>query len=253
MKEDVKAFKRLLRIMEELREKCPWDRKQTVDSLRNMTIEEVYELNDAIIDDEWEAIKKELGDLALHLVFYAQIGKEKNRFSISDIINEECDKLIQRHPHVYGNEQATSSEEVEKNWQAVKGKQEGRNSVLAGVPRSLPALVKALRIQKKVEQVGFEWENKEQVWKKVEEELQEYRSAQQQGKKEKEFGDILFALVNYARYEGIDPIKALQQTNKKFVKRFSALEEEARQDNIDIHNASLEKLNKLWEKVKAKD
>ena len=228
--DQLKAFDRLLTIMNELREQCPWDKKQTMQTLRHLTIEETYELGDAILDNDLEEVKKELGDLMLHLVFYAKIGSETNDFDIADVLNTVCEKLIHRHPHIYGDVKVENEDDVKRNWENLKLK-EGKKSVLEGVPNSLPALVKANRIQDKVAGVGFDWEQPEQVWEKVEEELSEFKEEVQKGNKdamESEFGDVLFSMVNYARFLKINPENALERTNKKFSKRFMYLEEKAK-------------------------
>jgi len=253
-KQEEEAFGRLLQIMDVLRKKCPWDKKQTLQSLRNLTIEETYELADAIIDEDMAGIKEELGDLLLHIVFYAKIASEKNAFDIKDVINEHCEKLITRHPHIYGNVKLNTEEEVKKNWEKLKLK-EGKKSVLSGVPQSLPALIKALRIQDKAKQVGFQWENVEQVWDKVKEEMNELREEAANEKVdsrrlEDEFGDLLFALVNYARYINVDPESALEKTNKKFVRRFQYIEDSVRQGNGDLKNMTLAEMDALWEQAK---
>ena len=227
--EQLQAFNRLLDIMDDLRAKCPWDMKQTMQSLRHLTIEETYELGDAILDNDLQEVKKELGDVLLHLVFYAKIGSETNDFDIADVANSICDKLISRHPHIYGDAVVADEEEVKRNWEKLKLK-EGKTSVLEGVPKSLPALVKASRIQDKVKGVGFDWEEPHQVWDKVQEELQELQmeiAAKDQDKIEAEFGDVLFSLINYARFLKINPEDALERTNKKFIKRFMYLESKA--------------------------
>jgi XTP/dITP diphosphohydrolase len=256
------AFQRLVKIMDELREKCPWDRKQTIQTLRHMTIEETYELADAITDEDWKGIKEELGDLLLHIVFYAKIGREQNRFSLDEVIQGICDKLVARHPHVYGDVKVDNEEDVKKNWENLKLK-EGKDSVLSGVPRSLPSLVKAIRLQEKAKQVGFEWENKEQVWEKVEEEMNELHtaiahwqsaSAEEKAathlKVEEEIGDLLFSLVNYARFLQIDPDNALERTNKKFIHRFSLMEQEALQSGHDLSTMTLQEMDAIWNQVK---
>jgi len=252
MKKKLEAFERLLIIMDELREQCPWDRKQTLQSLRNLTIEETYELADAILDEDMEEIKEEIGDIMLHMVFYAKIADEKAAFDIADSLNAVCDKLIKRHPHIYGDVKVEDEEEVKKNWEQLK-LQEGKKSVLQGVPRSLPAMVKAYRMQDKTAQVGFEWENSEQVWEKVEEEINEFKDEMANGgsieKKEEEFGDILFSLINYARFEGIDPETALEKVNKKFKKRFEYIEAKA---DRDLNDMSLEEMDALWNEAKTK-
>jgi XTP/dITP diphosphohydrolase len=255
MKESkTKAFERLLIIMDELREKCPWDQKQTLASLRHLTIEETYELGDAILENDLEGLKGEIGDLMLHMVFYSKIADEMGAFDIEDVINYLCDKLIRRHPHIYGDVKVQDEAEVKANWEKIK-LQEGKKSILEGVPNSLPALVKAFRIQEKAKQVGFEWENKEQVFEKVEEELQElqdeiYSSEYSDSKVEEEFGDLLFSLINYARFLKIDPETALEKTNKKFIQRFKFIEENATKDLSDM---SLEEMDELWNKAKNKN
>ncbi len=250
--EQLKAFSRLLDIMDELREKCPWDKKQTMATLRPLTIEEVYELADAIDEESNDEIKKEVGDILLHLVFYAKIGSEKGDFDIADVINSLCEKLIFRHPHIYGNEKVEDEEQVKKNWEKLKLK-EGNTSVLGGVPKNLPALIKAIRIQEKVKGVGFDWDDKQDVWNKVQEEIAEFQVEEQkndQEKMEQEFGDILFSLVNYARFVGINPEVALEKTNKKFIHRFQKLEECVASDGKKIQDMTLLDLDKYWENVK---
>jgi XTP/dITP diphosphohydrolase len=254
MSEKTEAFERLLQIMDDLREKCPWDKKQTLQSLRNLTIEETYELADAIIDEDMDGIKEELGDLLLHIVFYAKIASEQNAFDINDVINAHCEKLIARHPHIYGDMKLSTEDEVKRNWEKLKLK-EGKKSVLSGVPQSLPALIKSLRIQDKAKQVGFQWENADQVWEKVMEEMNELRDEAvskniNTGKLEEEFGDLLFALVNYARYINVDPERALEKTNKKFVRRFQYIEDSVRQSDGDLKSMTLEEMDALWEKAK---
>jgi len=245
------AFERLLNVMDELREKCPWDQKQTMETLRNLTIEETYELADAITENDLPAIKGELGDLFLHLVFYSKIGQEKGAFDIADVLNAICEKLIFRHPHIYGDVKVKDEEEVKANWEKLKLK-EGRKSVLEGVPSSLPALVKATRIQEKVKGIGFEWENREDVWKKVEEELQEFKVEVDANSThiEEEFGDLLFSLVNYARFIHISPESALAFTNRKFIKRFQLMEEMILENAKDIQELSLEEMDVYWDKAK---
>lgn len=246
------AFSRLISIMDELREKCPWDRKQTIQSLRQLTIEETYELADAITDENWQGIKEELGDLLLHIVFYARIGNERNAFTLEDVITSICDKLIARHPHIYADVTVKNEEDVKKNWEKLKLK-EGKTSILSGVPLSLPAMVKAMRLQEKAKQVGFEWENKDQVWQKVEEEIIELKEAidiQNQLKIEEEFGDVLFSLVNYARFLQLDAENALERTNKKFISRFTRMEEEAIKNGLDLYAMTLEELDTLWNTIK---
>jgi XTP/dITP diphosphohydrolase len=251
----LQAFDRLLTIMDELREQCPWDRKQTLESLRHLTIEETYELSDAILEGDLPEIKKELGDLLLHIVFYARIASETRAFDIADVLNTICDKLISRHPHIYGSVKADTEEQVKQNWEQLKLK-EGNKSVLAGVPGSLPALVKAMRIQEKARSAGFDWEEKSQVWEKVEEEMQEFKQAFTAGPEiatkeaEGEFGDVLFSLVNYARFININPETALERTNKKFIKRFTYLEEKARKAGKNLQDMTLAEMDVYWEEAK---
>jgi MazG family protein len=246
------AFMRLVTIMDELRQKCPWDKKQTVESLRSLTIEETYELADAITNKDWKGIKEELGDLMLHLLFYAKIGAEQNQFTLEESINAVCDKLIHRHPHIYGNVEANDEETVKQNWEKLKLK-EGKKTVLGGVPKGLPATVKAIRLQEKSKQVGFEWDNKEQVWDKVKEELQELKEAEQTGeiqKIESEFGDVMFSLINYARFLQVDAEMALERTNQKFLNRFNAMEQQVIANGNDISDLSLTELDAIWNNVK---
>jgi len=248
----LKAFDRLLTIMDELREQCPWDKKQTMESLRHLTIEETYELGDAILDNDLEEVKKELGDVLLHIVFYSKIGSETNHFDIADVCNSICDKLIDRHPHIYGDVVVENEEDVKRNWEKLKLK-EGKSSVLEGVPKSLPALVKANRIQDKVAGVGFDWEESNQVWEKVEEELSEFKHEVQNKNKEgmeSEFGDVLFSMVNYARFLDINPENALERTNKKFSKRFQYLESKAKALNKDLKDMTLAEMDVFWEEAK---
>ena len=255
--DQLQAFDRLLTIMDELREKCPWDRKQTIESLRHLTIEETYELSDAILNGDLTEIRKELGDVMLHLVFYAKIASETQAFDIADVLNGICDKLISRHPHIYGDVKADTEEQVKQNWEALKIK-EGNKSVLAGVPSSLPALIKAMRIQEKARGAGFDWEEKQQVWEKVREEMEEFQQefntidnqAIDHQKAEGEFGDLLFSLVNYARFIDINPETALERTNKKFIKRFSYLEEQARQNGKTLQEMTLAEMDVYWEEAK---
>jgi len=250
--EQLKAFDRLLTIMDELREQCPWDKKQTMETLRHLTIEETYELGDAILEDDLEEVKKEIGDLMLHMVFYAKIGSEKKAFDIADVCNGICEKLIHRHPHIYGDVTVKDEAEVKRNWENLKLK-EGRTSVLEGVPNSLPALVKASRIQEKVAGVGFDWEKPEQVWEKVEEELNEFKAEVDKGDAdamEDEFGDVLFSMVNYARFLKINPENALERTNKKFSKRFQYLESKAKALNKDLKDMTLGEMDVFWEEAK---
>ncbi|MFV0565246.1 MAG: nucleoside triphosphate pyrophosphohydrolase [Flavobacteriaceae bacterium] len=249
----LQAFNRLLDIMDDLREKCPWDKKQTMETLRHLTIEETYELGDAILDNDLEEVKKELGDVLLHIVFYAKIGSETNHFDIADVCNGICEKLISRHPHIYGNVKVENENDVKRNWENLKLK-EGKKSVLEGVPNNLPALVKANRIQEKVAGVGFDWEHPDQVWEKVEEELIEFKEELNKGNKdrmESEFGDVLFAMVNYARFLNINPENALERTNKKFKKRFTYLEEKAKALNKPLKDMTLAEMDVFWEEAKA--
>ncbi len=248
----LKAFDRLLTIMDELREKCPWDRKQTMESLRHLTIEETYELGDAILENDLEEVKNELGDLLLHLVFYAKIGSETEDFDIADVCNSICEKLISRHPHIYGDVEVADEEEVKRNWENLKLK-EGRNSVLEGVPKSLPALVKANRIQDKVSGVGFDWEEPQQVFEKVKEELEELQqevSVDNKDKIEAEFGDVLFSMINYARFLKVDPENALERTNKKFIKRFQYIEAKAKEIGKSLKDMTLAEMDVFWEEAK---
>lgn len=250
----LKAFERLLTIMDELRAQCPWDKKQTFESLRYLTIEEVYELSDAILDGDKQEIKKEIGDLLLHMVFYAKLGSEENAFDISDALNGICEKLIHRHPHIYGDVKVQNEEEVKANWEKIKLKEKGGNkTVLAGVPKSLPSLVKAIRIQEKVRGVGFDWDNKDQVWAKVQEELQEFQEAKTPAEAKGEFGDVLFSLINYARFCDIEPDEALESTNRKFIKRFTALEKAITADGLDMNQMDLAEMDLYWEKAKKLD
>lgn len=255
MEEDKRlvAFKRLLDIMDELRAKCPWDSKQTIDSLRYLTIEETYELSDAIIEKQYDEVRKELGDLMLHIVFYSKIGSEMSQFDITDVLNGICEKLIRRHPHIFGNAVAETAEDVKVNWEKIK-LQEGNRSVLGGVPVSLPAMVKAYRIQEKAKGVGFEWEKTEQVWDKVTEELDEFKAEVDANSEhiEEEFGDILFALINYARFIHVNPEDALEKTNRKFIKRFQYIEESARAQGKPLVDMSLDEMEKLWQEAKKK-
>ena len=255
MDERLVAFKRLLDIMDELREKCPWDKKQTLESLRHLTIEETYELADAIIDNDLEELKGEIGDILLHMVFYCKIGQEKNAFDITSVLDAICNKLVHRHPHIYGGLEVTSEEEVKQNWEKLKLK-EGKDSVLEGVPKSLPALVKAARIQEKVKGIGFEWEKREDVWGKVEEEMQELseevESGVSQEKIEEEFGDVMFSLINYSRFINVNPENALSKTNKKFINRFQLMETLMKDGNVPIEDSNLETMDIYWEKAKIK-
>lgn len=257
MKKELEAFDRLLEIMDELRVKCPWDQKQTIETLRSLTIEETYELADAIIKNDMNELRKELGDLLLHIVFYAKIGSEKNEFDITDVINGINEKLIHRHPHVFGDVEVTDHREVEENWEEIKMKEKGRdNSVLSGVPESLPALVKANRIQQKVRGVGFDWDERSQIWDKVKEELNELQQeveTENQEKTEAEFGDLFFSLINAARLYDIDPETALERTNKKFIKRFNYLEEQTLKKGVSLKDMNLDEMNVVWEAAKKYD
>ena len=259
-------FSRLVKIMDDLREKCPWDKKQTIHTLRQLTIEETYELTDAITESDWKGIKEELGDLLLHIVFYAKIGQEQNQFTLAEAIDGVCEKLIARHPHIYSDTIVNDEEDVKKNWEKLKLK-EGKTSVLSGVPRSLPSMVKAMRLQEKAKQVGFEWDNKEQVWDKVEEEIGELQEAighwqlakkddnnaeivKLSGHVEDELGDVFFSLVNFARFLQVDAENALERTNKKFIDRFTKMETEALKDGKHLHDMTLEEMDALWNNIK---
>ena len=254
MRPELEAFGKLLDIMDELRSKCPWDSKQTIESLRHLTIEETYELSDAIIENDLTSVGKELGDILLHIVFYAKIGSEKGEFDIKSVIEGICEKLIERHPHIYGKIEVRNAEEVKSNWEKIKLRT-GQRSVLAGVPVSLPAMVKAYRIQEKVRGVGFDWENPGQVWNKVEEELKEFKSAaalqNNHGKTEEEFGDLLFALVNYSRFININPEDALERTNKKFIRRFRHIESRAEESGRKIQDLTLSEMDLFWDEAKS--
>lgn len=245
------AFERLLNIMDELREQCPWDRKQTMESLRHLSIEEVYELSEAILQNDKQEIKKELGDVLLHIVFYARIASETKDFTITDVINSLCEKLIVRHPHIYGDVKVKDEEEVKQNWEQIKMKEAGGNKrLLSGVPSSLASLVKAYRMQEKAAQVGFDWPNKEQVWDKVEEELAEFSEAKTAKDREEEFGDLLFALVNYARFEGFNPDDALEKTNMKFKRRFEHIESKAQDAGLNMKDMTLADMEAWWVEAK---
>ena len=252
-----KSFLDLVEIMDTLREKCPWDKKQTIHSLRSNTIEELYELVDAIIEEDWDGIKEELGDILLHVLFYAKIGTELGKFTLQDSIEAISKKLIHRHPHIYADAKVNNDDDVKRNWEQLKLKEgKGDKTILSGVPNSLPSMVKALRIQEKVKHVGFEWENKEQVWEKVEEEIAELKAeveAQDQQKMEQEFGDVLFSMINYARYLNIDPESALEKTNKKFKRRFELMESYAKQNGLDLAQMSLEEKDTIWKKMKEQE
>ncbi|MFD2516818.1 nucleoside triphosphate pyrophosphohydrolase [Salinimicrobium flavum] len=250
--DQLKAFDRLLTIMDELREQCPWDRKQTLQSLRHLTIEETYELGDAILDNDLQEVKKELGDLLLHIVFYSKIGSETNDFDIADVANEISEKLISRHPHIYSDVKVENEEDVKRNWEQLKLK-EGKKSVLEGVPASLPALVKASRIQDKVAGVGFDWEEPQQVFEKLKEELAELQHEIEENNREKieaEFGDVLFSMINYARFLKVNPEDALERTNKKFIKRFQYLEAKAKEQNRELRDMTLGEMDVFWEEAK---
>ena len=247
------AFERLVQIMNDLREKCPWDRKQTIQTLRSLTIEETYELADAITDNDWKNIKEELGDLLLHIVFYSKIGAEQQQFSLEEMIHGVCEKLISRHPHIYGDVKVVNDEEVKQNWEKLKLK-EGKKSVLGGVPRSLPATVKAMRLQEKAKQVGFEWDNSGQVWEKVEEEISELKEAIGTGRQEDivaEYGDLVFSLINYARFLHIDAENALERTNKKFIDRFTQMEQRAGLQGKNLAEMSLQEMDEIWNAIKS--
>jgi len=253
MRPELAAFERLLDIITELREKCPWDRKQTIESLRYLTIEETYELSDAIIDNDMEEVKKELGDLIMHVVFYAQIGFERKEFAIDDVLNSVCDKLVRRHPHIYGDVEAHDEEDVKRNWEQIK-LAEGKKSVLEGVPKSLPAMVKANRIQEKARGIGFDWDKQEQVWDKVKEEMQELQTEIENGadhaRIEDEFGDVLFSMINYSRFIGVNPEDALERTNKKFIQRFQYLEEKAAEQGKKMADMTLGEMEAIWQEAK---
>ena len=255
MKEKLAAFERLLKIMDELREKCPWDKKQTFETIRNLTIEEVYELAEAITDNDSEEIKKELGDIALHLVFYSRIASETNLFNIADVLNSVCEKLIYRHPHVFGDVKVKDDVEVKHNWEELKVRENNR-SVLAGVPDTLPALIKANRIQEKVRAIGFDWDDPSQVWDKLDEELEELKIEIKNGNEdhcEAEFGDLIFSVVNAARLHGVDPESALERTNRKFIKRFKYLESQVNKEGRKLKDMNLDEMNAIWEEAKKFD
>jgi XTP/dITP diphosphohydrolase len=248
------AFTRLLKIMDELREQCPWDKKQTIESLRHLTIEETYELSDAIMENNMPDLKKELGDILLHIVFYAKIADEKKEFNITDVINSLCDKMITRHPHIYGDVKVENAEQVKQNWEKIKLSKEGNKTVLGGVPKGLPAMIKAERIQEKVRGVGFEWDNPEQVWQKVEEEINELKaeivSKKSAKKTEEEFGDVLFTLINYARFLNISPETALEKANKKFIRRFEFIEQKINEQGKSITDSNLTEMDVFWNEAK---
>lgn len=247
--EKLEAFGRLLDIMDDLREQCPWDRKQTLQTLRHLTLEEVYELSDALLEENLQEIKKELGDVLLHLVFYAKIGSEKKAFDMADVINSLNEKLIFRHPHIYGDVKVQDEEEVKQNWEKLKLK-EGNSSVLSGVSKGTPSMVKAFRIQEKVKGIGFEFHDAEDAWKKVDEELAEFHAETDLEKKEQELGDVFFSLINYARISGINPDSALEKTNNKFISRFQKMEKLARKKNLSLSDMNLEEMDLLWEEAK---
>jgi XTP/dITP diphosphohydrolase len=253
MEEKLKAFERVLKIMDELREKCPWDRKQTMESLRHLSIEELYELSDAILNKDFDAIRNELGDMILHIVFYAKIASEQGKFDIADVMDSLSEKLIQRHPHIYGDVKVQDEDEVKRNWEKIKLRKSG-STVLGGVPTGLPAMVKAFRIQEKAKGVGFEWEKREDVWEKVVEELREFHhevnSSADITKLEDEFGDLLFSLINYARFMKINPEDALEKTNRKFISRFAFIEEEARSQGRELSEMTLNEMDQIWEHAK---
>lgn len=254
MEAKLEAFKRLLNIMDDLRNQCPWDKKQTIHTLRNLTIEETYELADSITASDWQGIKEELGDVLLHMIFYSKIGEEQEQFSIADVLNAQCEKLIHRHPHIYGDVKVRDEEEVKKNWEQLKLK-EGKTSVLQGVPQGLPAMIKAFRIQEKAAQVKFEWENTQQVWNKVEEEMMELKEVfttpdYDKLRLEDEFGDLMFSMINLSRFIHVDPENALERTNKKFIHRFQYIEAKAKEQNRSLKEMTLEEMDALWNEAK---
>lgn len=254
MEAKLEAFKRLLNIMDDLRNQCPWDKKQTIHTLRNLTIEETYELAESITANDWQGIKEELGDVLLHMIFYSKIGEEQEQFSIADVLNAQCEKLIHRHPHIYGDVKVKDEEEVKKNWEQLKLK-EGKKSVLQGVPQGLPAMIKAFRIQEKAAQVKFEWENTQQVWNKVEEEMMELKEVfstpdYDKLRLEDEFGDLMFSMINLSRFIHIDPENALERTNKKFMHRFQYIEAKAKEQNKSLKEMTLEEMDALWNEAK---
>jgi len=249
------SIERLRKIMDELREECPWDKKQTIHTLRQQTLEEVYELTDAITEEDWKSIKEELGDMLLHLVFYSRIGAERGHFTFDDVIETVCNKLVARHPHIYADVKVKNDDEVKQNWEKLKLK-EGKTSVLSGLPPGLPALMKALRLQGKAKQVGFEWDHTEQVKEKVDEEIQELYEAVAEGSQDKiedEMGDVLFALINYARFVNVDPEHALERTNKKFIRRFQQMEQMAKDNGTALHDMTLMEMDALWNKAKTQE
>ncbi len=247
------SLERLRNILNELRTECPWDRKQTIHTLRQQTLEEVYELADAITENDWSHIKEELGDMLLHILFYSKIGEEQKQFTLEDVIEGVCNKLVARHPHIYGSVKVENEQDVKQNWEKIKQQEGKKESILSGVPPSLPALMKALRLQEKTKQVGFEWENTEQVKAKVDEEIQELYEAAEEGDKahiEEEMGDVFFALINYSRFLHVDPEQALERTNKKFIRRFQQIEVMAKQEGKSLHDMTLQEMDALWNKVK---
>jgi len=249
----LQAFDRLLTIMDQLRNLCPWDKKQTIESIRHLTIEETFELSDAILDNDLEEVRKELGDLMLHMVFYARMADEQKAFDMADVLNGISEKLINRHPHIYSDVEASDEKAVKENWEKIKLKEKGNKSVLGGVPKSLPALIKSIRIQEKARGVGFDWDKKIQVWEKVEEEMLEFKQEEETGNQERateEFGDLMFSLINYARFAGINPEEALEKTNRKFIKRFNYLEAESKKEGKQISEMSLEEMDVYWERAK---
>jgi MazG family protein len=252
MQKHTEAFDRLVKIMDELREGCPWDKKQTIQTLRQLTLEEAYELADSITDEDWKGIKEELGDLLLHIVFYARIGREKQEFTLEEMIHGICDKLVARHPHIYGDVVVKNDEDVKRNWESLKLK-EGKKSILSGLPKAMPALIKAMRLQEKAKQVGFEWENRDQVWEKVEEEIGELKEAiteNDQAKMEEEFGDVIFSMVNFARFLSIDAEQAVEITNRKFIARFTEMEQLALSSGKALNELSLVEMDDLWNRIK---
>jgi MazG family protein len=254
MQKHTEAFDRLVKIMDELREGCPWDKKQTIQTLRQLTLEEAYELADSITDEDWKGIKEELGDLLLHIVFYARIGREKQEFTLEEMIHGICDKLVARHPHIYGDVVVKNDEDVKRNWESLKLK-EGKKSILSGLPKAMPALIKAMRLQEKAKQVGFEWENRDQVWEKVEEEIGELKEAiaeNDQAKMEEEFGDVIFSMVNFARFLSIDAEQAVEITNRKFIARFTEMEQLALSSGKALNELSLVEMDDLWNRIKRK-
>ena len=253
-KEKLEAFDRLLTIMDELRENCPWDKKQTMETLRHLTIEETYELSESIVDNDMDEVKKELGDLMLHMVFYSRIASETNTFDVADVLHAVCDKLVERHPHIYGDVEVEDEKAVKENWEKIKLKESGgKKSVLGGVPKTLPAMIKAMRVQEKARGVGFDWDKKDDVWEKVQEELGEFREESDPDKASSEFGDLLFSLINYARFVDINPEESLERTNKKFIRRFKFMEEEIKANGLQIQDLTLSEMDTYWEKAKQEE